>query len=193
MSIIMIDIVRLMYYDKNGSLSRLSQQNPKGVDMWWFKEVKTVHMEMAMRSGKLVVESHSALEAHIEMARIESQWTQDGEEYSYTVNILHGPYFEKSEAETAPHIWPSQPHERCSKILKLPHYVFEYCGNAVMRVAQEIQDGKSFENLPILGDALQEAGYSCEQVLAHCRDVEYVHQNGCWVIDLILMYFDPDL
>ncbi len=39
--------------------------------------------------------------------------------------------------------------------------------------------------LPILADALQDAGCDDEAILAHCRD-HTTHTSGCWVPDLIL-------
>ena len=42
-----------------------------------------------------------------------------------------------------------------------------------------------FDRLPILADALEEAGCTSEVVLRHCRD-EPTHVRGCWVIDNLL-------
>jgi hypothetical protein len=55
----------------------------------------------------------------------------------------------------------------------------------VPKIANTIADEKSFADLPILADALQEAGCDKELLLSHCRaNVE--HQRGCWVLDFIL-------
>ena len=40
--------------------------------------------------------------------------------------------------------------------------------------------------MPILADALQDAGCEDEQILAHCRDPQATHFRGCWVVDLVL-------
>jgi hypothetical protein len=56
----------------------------------------------------------------------------------------------------------------------------------VMLLAQIIYDERAFEQMPILGDALQDAGCDCEEVLTHCRDVSLTHVRGCWVADLVL-------
>jgi hypothetical protein len=56
---------------------------------------------------------------------------------------------------------------------------------AVRRVAQGIYDDRAFDRLPILADALMDAGCDDEAILAHCRS-EGPHVRGCWVIDLIL-------
>jgi hypothetical protein len=39
--------------------------------------------------------------------------------------------------------------------------------------------------MPILADALEEAGCTSEDMLAHCRTGSE-HVLGCWVVDLIL-------
>jgi hypothetical protein len=52
-------------------------------------------------------------------------------------------------------------------------------------MAQAIYDGRTFDQLPILADALEEAGCHNSDVLAHCRS-EGPHVRGCWVVDLLL-------
>ena len=39
--------------------------------------------------------------------------------------------------------------------------------------------------MPILADALQDAGYDNEDILGHCRGPG-PHARGCWVVDLVL-------
>jgi hypothetical protein len=53
------------------------------------------------------------------------------------------------------------------------------------RLAEAIYEEKAFERLPILGDALEEAGCVNQAMLAHCRQ-EGEHVKGCWVLDLLL-------
>ena len=52
-------------------------------------------------------------------------------------------------------------------------------------LARTIYDERLFERLPILADALMDAGCDSEEILAHCRGPG-PHVRGCWVIDLIL-------
>ena len=51
--------------------------------------------------------------------------------------------------------------------------------------AQAIYQEKAFDRLPILADALEEAGCGNIDILNHCRQPG-VHVRGCWVIDLLL-------
>jgi hypothetical protein len=55
----------------------------------------------------------------------------------------------------------------------------------VLDLAAGIYDEKAFDRLPILADALQDAGCEDAAVLEHCRG-EGPHSRGCWVVDLVL-------
>ncbi len=55
----------------------------------------------------------------------------------------------------------------------------------VVQIAQRIYDEKAFGQLPILGDALQEAGCEHEDIVSHCY-ADTPHVRGCWVVDLML-------
>ena len=52
-------------------------------------------------------------------------------------------------------------------------------------LARAIYDDRAFERLPILADALMDAGCEDEQIISHCRG-EGPHVRGCWVVDLVL-------
>ena len=56
---------------------------------------------------------------------------------------------------------------------------------ATRRVAQSIYEDHAFDDLPILADALEDAGCADEAVLTHCRATG-PHARGCWVVDLVL-------
>lgn len=53
------------------------------------------------------------------------------------------------------------------------------------KIAQGIYDDRAFERLPILADALEEAGCTNTHLLQHCRS-EGLHSWGCWPVDLLL-------
>src|SRR5262249_17270704 len=55
----------------------------------------------------------------------------------------------------------------------------------VADLARTIYDDRSFDRLPILADALMDAGCADEQLLAHLRSPG-PHVRGCWALDLIL-------
>jgi hypothetical protein len=56
---------------------------------------------------------------------------------------------------------------------------------AVLRLAQGIYDDRAFDRLPILADALEDAGCTNAEVLEHCRQPG-THARGCWVVDGLL-------
>jgi hypothetical protein len=57
--------------------------------------------------------------------------------------------------------------------------------SAVLSLAESIYADRAFDRLPILADALQDAGCDDEQLLAHCRSGG-PHVRGCWAVDLVL-------
>jgi hypothetical protein len=53
----------------------------------------------------------------------------------------------------------------------------------MVKMAQGIYDDLAFERLPILADALEDAGCDNADLLAHCRRGGE-HVRGCWAVDL---------
>jgi hypothetical protein len=58
--------------------------------------------------------------------------------------------------------------------------------DTVLALAKQVYESRDFSAMPILADALQEAGCDDEQVLTHCRDAKQLHARGCWVVDMLL-------
>jgi hypothetical protein len=56
---------------------------------------------------------------------------------------------------------------------------------AVLNVARSVYEGRRFEDLPVLADALEEAGCADPAILAHCRSAG-PHVRGCWVVGALL-------
>ena len=56
---------------------------------------------------------------------------------------------------------------------------------AVVSLARTIYEGRAFDRLPILADALEAAGCDDSELFAHCRS-EGPHVRGCWVVDAML-------
>jgi hypothetical protein len=55
----------------------------------------------------------------------------------------------------------------------------------VVSLARAIYDERAFDRMPILADALEDAGCTSADVLEHCRRPGE-HVRGCWVVDLVL-------
>jgi hypothetical protein len=52
-------------------------------------------------------------------------------------------------------------------------------------MAQKMYDSRDFSDIPVLADALEEAGCANQDLLSHCRSGDE-HVRGCWVVDLLL-------
>jgi hypothetical protein len=57
--------------------------------------------------------------------------------------------------------------------------------STVVDLATAIYQECAFGRIPILADALMDAGCDNEEIIAHCRN-EGPHVRGCWVVDLLL-------
>jgi hypothetical protein len=76
----------------------------------------------------------------------------------------------------------------------------EWLSPTAVALARGIYDEKAFDRLPILADALQDAGCEDERLLGHCRTNgrgdggepaggsprSMPHVRGCWAVDLVL-------
>jgi hypothetical protein len=61
----------------------------------------------------------------------------------------------------------------------------EWLTETVVNLAQVIYDERAWDRMPVLGDALEDADCTKEEVLQHCRG-HTPHARGCWVVDLLL-------
>jgi hypothetical protein len=57
--------------------------------------------------------------------------------------------------------------------------------DTVVALARQMYPSRNFSAMPILADALQDAGCEDEQLLGHCRGTG-PHVRGCWVVDSVL-------
>jgi hypothetical protein len=55
----------------------------------------------------------------------------------------------------------------------------------IVRLAASIYEERAFQRMPILADAVEEAGCRDEEILCHCRGPG-PHARGCWLVDLLL-------
>ncbi len=57
--------------------------------------------------------------------------------------------------------------------------------DTVLALARQMYESREFSAMPILADALQDAGCDNPDILDHCRGAG-PHVRGCWVVDLVL-------
>ncbi len=97
--------------------------------------------------------------------------------------------------------WWHEPSERVSAS-EIVHIIREIFGNpfqgaliqqewlawnhgTTRKIALAAYEERAFGRMPILADALEDAGCDNADILNHCRNCsEHVH--GCWVVDLLL-------
>ncbi len=56
---------------------------------------------------------------------------------------------------------------------------------AVLGLARAVYEERVFDQMPILADALEEAGCDNDSLISHCRGSAR-HVLGCWAVDLLL-------
>jgi hypothetical protein len=109
--------------------------------------------------------------------------------------------------------WPEQPYEwahtfvlACregemnypseAELVPIVHEIFgnpfrpvavspEWRTDTALSLARQMYESRDFSAMPILADALQDAGCDSEEILNHCRGPN-PHVRGCWVVDLVL-------
>jgi hypothetical protein len=57
--------------------------------------------------------------------------------------------------------------------------------STAVATARSMYDSRDFSRMPLLADALQDAGCEQPDILEHCRCATQ-HVRGCWVVDLVL-------
>jgi hypothetical protein len=67
----------------------------------------------------------------------------------------------------------------------VPATILAWGDGAVPKLARSVYEESAFDRLPILADALEDAGCDDATILAHCR-ASGPHVRGCWVVDALL-------
>jgi hypothetical protein len=77
----------------------------------------------------------------------------------------------------------------------------EWRTDTAVALARQMYEARDFSAMPILADALQDAGCNSAEILDHCRGKQEgvpgepaggspgqtaPHVRGCWVVDLVL-------
>ncbi len=66
------------------------------------------------------------------------------------------------------------------------NFTLEWRSSTTIAIAKQMYESRDFSAMPILADALQDAGCENTDILTHCRDTNAVHVRGCWVVDAVL-------
>jgi hypothetical protein len=76
-------------------------------------------------------------------------------------------------------------HDILGNCLHLGSFDPRWRTSDVLGVARGIYDEKAFVRMPILADALMDAGCEDEAIISHCRG-HGLHVRGCWAVDMVL-------
>lgn len=68
--------------------------------------------------------------------------------------------------------------------VELPPGLLTWREGTINRLARGIYDQEAFDDMPVLADALEEAGEAPGELLAHCRGPG-PHYRGCWALALL--------
>jgi hypothetical protein len=69
--------------------------------------------------------------------------------------------------------------------VSLDHVWLTWNEGIIPELAKAVYGDRAFDRLPFLADALEEAGCTNADLLAHCR-TPGPHTRGCWAVDLVL-------
>jgi hypothetical protein len=106
------------------------------------------------------------------------------------------PTYDPAESET----WPASTPELCDLLREVVGNPFRptridpqwltWNNSTVAILARTIRTEKDFALMPVLADALEDAGCSEAALLAHCRE-KCQHVASCWLLDLLTEQPDP--
>ena len=124
-------------------------------------------------------------------------WLTDAEDVYYLVDeLFHAlsgntfdAYYVFRSAEIA--FGARKAEEHCAIFRDIANPFFSagprgrFATTTATEVAEAIYTDRAFDRLPILADALEDAGCTDRAILDHCRQPGE-HVRGCWVVDLVL-------
>ncbi len=96
------------------------------------------------------------------------------------------------EPNTPPYTWVPREYHSVPLLREVFHNPWEmptiqpeWRTETANTLARTMYDSRDFSAMPILADALQDAGCDNDTILDHCR-APGEHVRGCWVVDLVL-------
>lgn len=153
-------------------------------------EASDEEMEVAFRAAWAVLTHCLGPQAAAAEAAAESTWGHDAFGPPYHLSLLtYSIFFAVGEDK-------SERIAQCRLLREvignpfLPPQPFlsatlTWNGGTVTQLARHIYDDRAFDRLPILADALEEAGCTDTDILNHCRQPGE-HVRGCWLVDMLL-------
>ena len=102
-----------------------------------------------------------------------------------TNQVLSQAGFTELGREWVESVMVGQLRAKVRPLLLIAPSILAWNNGCVPKLATAIEADRAFDRLPILADALEDAGCTHQELLDHCRGPGS-HVSGCWVIDLLL-------
>jgi hypothetical protein len=153
-------------------------------------------------------EEHAALEAVLptegitlaeyiaSVGPLEYAWDQAYHSAEYAANLITEKVTGERRCSRNQEIWGqalcAEQAEQCALLRDIFGNLFRpvqmdprWQTPTVVAMARAIYEERRFQEMPVLADALEEAGCTDEAILGHCREPGE-HVRGCWMLDLVL-------
>jgi hypothetical protein len=156
--------------------------------------------EAAHRNAGPAIDTMS--DAYVTTVEAPGPTSEEGENFLFATNVAEAARAAVSEQpeEAIPHLPYTRfetLYEHTANILRdvfgpMTRVPFSpgWLTPAVTALASQIYDEKKFDRMPLLADALEDAGCEERTILDHCRQADPLglgqHVRGCWVLDLVL-------
>jgi hypothetical protein len=140
------------------------------------------------RGGSPSAAQYAAEAAAWAAARHAREAVGEAESCAHAVRVeqkgLSGPaaYMKRSDCPWAADIYP---FEKRTALPPAEAAWLEWNAGTVRILATSIYAERAFDRMPVLAEALEDAGCANRDILIHCRR-SGPHWRGCWVIDLLL-------
>lgn len=100
-------------------------------------------------------------------------------------NLYHGNVFSESELPSFQKYHLRLFHDIFHNPFRPAAFSPAWQTQAAVGIASQMYEARDFANMPVLADALQDAGCDSPEIFDHCRGAG-PHVRGCWVVDLVL-------
>jgi hypothetical protein len=121
---------------------------------------------------------------HVATACLEGQYL--GYRDNWRALVYHGQVFGDEFVRRGPHLAHALLLDIFGNPFRPVAFSASWRTDTAAALARQMYESRDFGAMPILADALQDAGCDSEDILAHCRDASLAHVRGCWVVDLVL-------
>lgn len=182
-----VELIRVLFPDERASRGRAKQRKLRlaicGVCRSCQLDLRLTAVDLgrvgvAERFADGLVSARQLRRAQLATDEDALHWAFDVDVYAYLVENALRALPDRASGEAMPVIRDIFP-ATCVKVPK------RWRTSTVLAVARGAYDDRAFDRLPVLADALEDAGCDSEPLLAHLRGPG-PHVRGCWALDAVL-------